>query len=99
MFVYCNISAMLVVLVYVCDIIVTGSNFLLIEQLIFSFNSCFTLKDLGPLNFFLGTEVFNFGSSLHLSQARYICDLHRVGLFKSKSMVFPMVVGPCSLHS
>ncbi|KAL6322818.1 hypothetical protein AAG906_020818 [Vitis piasezkii] len=71
MFVYCNNSAMLVVLVYVDDII-----------------------DLGPLNFFLGIEVFNSGSSLHLSQARYICDLlKRVGLSESKSMASPMVVG------
>ncbi|RVW19932.1 Retrovirus-related Pol polyprotein from transposon RE1 [Vitis vinifera] len=56
MFVYCNNSAMLVVLVYVDDIIVTGSSSLLIEQLISSLNSCFALKDLGPLNFFLGIE-------------------------------------------
>ncbi|RVW61233.1 Retrovirus-related Pol polyprotein from transposon RE1 [Vitis vinifera] len=56
MFVYCNNSAMLVVLVYVDDIIVTGSSSLLIEQLISSLNSCFALKDLGLLNFFLGIE-------------------------------------------
>ena len=47
MFVYCNNLAMLVVLVYVDDIIVIGSNSLLIEQLISSLNSCFPLKDLG----------------------------------------------------
>ncbi|KAL6339440.1 hypothetical protein AAG906_032974 [Vitis piasezkii] len=92
MFVYCNNSTMLVVLVYVDDIIVTGLNSLLIEQLIFSLNSCFALKDLGPLNFFLGIKVFNSGSSLHLSQARYICDLlQHAGLSKSKSKTFPMV--------
>ncbi|KAL6347994.1 hypothetical protein AAG906_037723 [Vitis piasezkii] len=45
-----------VVLVYIDDIIVTGSSSLLIEQLISSLNSCFALKDLGPLNFFLGIE-------------------------------------------
>ena len=100
MFVYCNNSTMLVVLVYVDDIIVTGLNSLLIEQLIFSLNSCFALKDLGPLNFFLGIKVFNSGSSLHLSQARYICDLlQNAGLSKSKSKTFPMVVRPCSLYS
>ena len=94
MFVYCNNFAMLVVLVYVNDIIVTRSNSLLIEQLIFSLNSCFALKDLGHLNFFLGIEVFSYGSSLHLSQARHIYDLRQHdGLSKSKSIAFPMVVG------
>ena len=60
----------------------------------------FALKDLGPLNFFLGIEVLNSGSSLHLSQARYICDLHqRAGLSKLKSTTFIMVAGPCYLHN
>ncbi|RVX16422.1 Retrovirus-related Pol polyprotein from transposon RE1 [Vitis vinifera] len=95
MFVYYNNSVMLVVLVYVDDIIVTGSSSLLIEQLISSLNSCFALKDLVHLNFFLGIEVLNSGSSLHLSQARYICDLlQRVGLSESKSMTSPMAAGP-----
>ena len=75
MFVYYNNSVMIVVLVYVDDIIVTSSSSLIIEQLISSLNSCIALEDLGHFNFFLGIEVFNFGSSLHLSQARYICDL------------------------
>ena len=94
MFVYCNNSAMLVVLVYVDDITVTGSSSLLIEQFMSSLNSCFALKDLGPLNFFLRIKVLNFGSSLHLSQARYICDLlQSAGLSESKSMTSPMAAG------
>ena len=64
----------LVILVYGNDIIVTSSNSLLIEQLISSLNSCFALKDLGPLNFFLGIKVFSSSSSLYFSQARYISD-------------------------
>ena len=95
MFVYYNNSVMLVVLVYVDDITVTGSSSLLIEQLMSSLNSCFAFKDLGPLNFFLGIKVLNFGSSLHLSQARYICHLlQRAGLSESKSMTSPMAAGP-----
>ena len=94
MFGYDNNSIMLVVLVYIDDIIVTYSNSLLIEQLISSLNSCFALKDLGPLNFFLGIEVLNFGFSLHLSRDRYICDLlQHVNLFESKPMASLMATG------
>ena len=39
--------------------------------------------------------MLNFGSSLHLSQARYICHLlQRAGLSESKSMTSPMAAGP-----
>ena len=94
MFGYDNNSIMLVVLVYIDDIIVTYSNSLLIEQLISSLNSCFALKDLGPLNFFLRIEVLNFGFSLHLNRDRYICDLlQHVNLFESKPMASLMATG------
>ena len=93
----------LVILVYVDDIIVTSSNSLLIEQLISSLNSCFALKDLGPLNFFLGIKVFSSSSSLYFSQARYISDFfffQCASLFESKAMASPMVAGrSCSIYS
>ncbi|KAL6344248.1 hypothetical protein AAG906_035473 [Vitis piasezkii] len=98
MFVYCNNSVMLVVLVYVDDIIVTGSSSLLIEQLISSLNSCFALKDLGPLNFFLGIEVLNSGSSLHLSQAKYIVIFFNVLVCLNQSPWLPNGCWSCSLH-
>ena len=102
MFVYYSNSMVPVILVYVDDIIVTSSNSLLIEQLISSLNSCFALKDLGPLNFFLGIKVFSSSSSLYFSQARYISDFffQCASLFESKAMASPMVVGrSCSIYS
>ncbi|KAL6343196.1 hypothetical protein AAG906_020994 [Vitis piasezkii] len=54
---FTKLNSALVKWVYIDDIIVTDSNSLLIEQLISSLNSCFALKDLGPLNFFLGIEL------------------------------------------
>lgn len=44
-------------LAYVNDFILTTSDFLKIEQFIFSLQSCFLLKKLGKLNFFLCIEV------------------------------------------
>jgi histone deacetylase 1/2 len=63
-------------LVYVDDIIITGSSINLIQQLIQNLNSEFSLKDLGKLDYFLGIEVHHSNSgSLLLSQTKYIRDL------------------------
>ncbi|KAL5564518.1 hypothetical protein UlMin_027682 [Ulmus minor] len=73
-------SSTLLILIYVDDIIVTGSNIEEIEKLITVLNNSFSLKDLGQLNYFLGIEVKTIAEGLHLSQKRYIKDL----LIKSK---------------
>ncbi|KAJ9676960.1 hypothetical protein PVL29_022114 [Vitis rotundifolia] len=85
---------MLVVLVYVDDIIVTRSSDSLIQHLISSLNFQFALKDLGSLHFFLGIEVVQSGSTLHLCQAKYIWDLlHHAGLSDAKPRAIPMASG------
>ena len=33
------------------------------------------MKDLGPLNFFLGIEVKYFEGGIHLNQSRYVTEL------------------------
>lgn len=65
----------LLVLVYVDDIIVTGSNYQLVQQVIHNMQTTFALKDLGELNYFLGIEVSKTAAGVHLSQAKYIADL------------------------
>ncbi|KAL5556707.1 hypothetical protein UlMin_038943 [Ulmus minor] len=70
----------LLILIYVDDIIVTGSNREEIEKFITVLNNSFSLKDLGQLNYFLGIEVKTTAEGLHLSQKRYIKGL----LIKSK---------------
>uniref|UniRef100_A0A2N9IUN3 Reverse transcriptase Ty1/copia-type domain-containing protein n=1 Tax=Fagus sylvatica TaxID=28930 RepID=A0A2N9IUN3_FAGSY len=49
-------------LIYVDDIIVTGSNSTSIAGLIAKLQEDFALKDLGPLNFFLGVEAHTTAS-------------------------------------
>ena len=58
--------SMLIVLVYVDDIIVTGTSSQLIHLLIKHFHSSFALKELEPLHYFLGIQVSHVGDSIHL---------------------------------
>ena len=62
-------------LVYVDDIIVTGSNHGEIEQLICNIGNNFALKDLAQLNFFLSIEVTRNEETLVLSQTKYLKEL------------------------
>ena len=57
------------VLVYVDDILSTGSFKPLVQDFIHNLNTTFGLKDLGPLHYFLGIEVTWLpDNTLHLSQ-------------------------------
>lgn len=62
-------------LIYVDDIIVTGTHFNVISAQIFHLQQEFPLKDLGFLSFFLGIQVTRTSQELHLSQSKYIADL------------------------
>lgn len=63
------------VLIYVDDILLTGSDCAYIQSLIEDLNSQFSLKDLGELNFFLGIEVHKSEHGLYLCQAKYAIEL------------------------
>ena len=62
--------------VYVDDVVIPGSSRLAIQHLITNLNNTFSLKDLGPLHYFLGIEAKSTPSGgIHLSQSKYISDL------------------------
>lgn len=63
------------ILVYVDEIILTGSSSTMVHQIIQMIGAEFALKDLGSLHYFLDIEVTNLPSSLLLSQSHYISDL------------------------
>ena len=63
------------ILVYVDDIIVTGNNPISIQAFIKQLAARFSLKDFGPLSYFLGVEATFTSSGLLLSQRKYIQDL------------------------
>jgi hypothetical protein len=79
------------VLIYVDDIIVTCSDSSTITSFISQLSTEFAVKDLGPLNFFLGVEVLPVSDGLLLSQHRYITDLLRkVHMVDAKLVTSPM---------
>ncbi|GKF46986.1 retrovirus-related pol polyprotein from transposon TNT 1-94, partial [Tanacetum coccineum] len=83
---------LLYILIYVDDIIVTGNNKGTIDNIICQLGSAFALKDLGPLNYFLGIEIVPHVSGILLSQKKYILELlQRVGLFNCNLVSSPMV--------
>jgi len=87
----------LYVLVYVDDILITASSETVVNGLIASLKSFFTLEDLGPLYHFLGIQVSRTTTrNMHLSQTQYIRELHRkTNMLDSNPQPTPVI---SSLH-
>ncbi|CAM8997494.1 unnamed protein product [Rhodiola kirilowii] len=68
-------SHVVCVLIYVDDLIITGSHANFIDEFVQLLNRDFSLKDLGTLHYFLGIEISHSESSIQLSQQKYICDI------------------------
>jgi histone deacetylase 1/2 len=78
-------------LIYVDDIIVTGSSQEAITALLCDLKKDFALKDLGELNYFLGIEVRKDKEGIVLAQEKYAREiLARVGMLKCKPSVTPL---------
>lgn len=78
------------VLIYVDDILITGSLSSYITELIQLLCSKFVMKDLGNLSYFLGIEVLHHVPNLLLSQTKYATDLLvKAGKFECKPSSSP----------
>ena len=62
-------------LVYVDDIILTGTNPMEISTITGLLHNFFHIKNLGDLTYFIGIEVAHNATGIHLSQRKYILDL------------------------
>ena len=85
----------LYVLVYVDDVLITGSSQHAISALISSLNTKFSFTDLGPLHYILGIEAKNTKEGgLLLCQSKYITDLlAKANMIDCKPTATPMPSG------
>ena len=78
-------------LLYVDDIVVTGSNDTVLQSFIDALGRGFDIKDLGPLHYFLGLQVTSHSNGLHINQLKYAHDiLVKHDLLLSQPMSTPM---------
>lgn len=95
MFVYHHHGSTLILLLHVDDIVLTGDNNALLDNLVCTLGKTFSMKDLGPLHYFLGIEVTATSTGLFLSQPKYAQDiLSRSHLDALKPISTPLSVKP-----
>ena len=83
----------LILLVYVDDIVITGTDLTLIDQLKQHMQNFFHMKDLGNLTYFLGLEIHASSHGIFLSQHKYAMDLvAAVGLQDLPPLDTPMEI-------
>ncbi|KAJ9554596.1 hypothetical protein OSB04_018641 [Centaurea solstitialis] len=84
-------SGTIILLLYVDDMIITGSDTSGITHLKQSLSSSFEMKDLGLLHYFLGLEVLSDTAGTYLCQAKYTSDLlSRAGITDQKVVSIPL---------
>jgi histone deacetylase 1/2 len=94
LFIYSRKGIQIYMLVYVDDIVIAGSTPDAVDVLVRSLSATFPIKDLGPLDYFLGLEAsFNSGGMM-VTQRKYALDLlHRVSMENCKSTSTPLATG------
>ncbi|CAN6542824.1 unnamed protein product [Malus baccata var. baccata] len=90
LFVQTSSLGVVVLLLYVDDIIIIGSDSSLIFDVVLALTKEFDMKDLGQLHYFLGLQISYQTSGLFVSQIKYTQDLlHKMDMQDSKSCVTP----------
>lgn len=79
------------VLIYVDDLVISGSTPAVMDAFKSYLSSCFHMKDLGPLKYFLGIEVARSSTGMYLCQRKYSLDLiTETGLLGAHPVAFPL---------
>lgn len=96
LFIYRKNGDIMLLLLYVDDIALTGSNNTLISKLIEALNIEFKMKDLGCFHYFLGLQTHFHSTGLFLNQEKYAEDLlHIAGMSECTPVSTPL---PAQLH-
>ena len=90
LFIFCSTNTIIYLLLYIDDIIVTRNDSTQIQNLIAALGQVFELKDLGPLNYFLGIQITQIAHGLTLTQSKYASNvLHWFHMENSKPTKTP----------
>ncbi|XP_075099078.1 uncharacterized protein LOC142175966 [Nicotiana tabacum] len=84
-------EGMVIILVYVDDLLITGSNDQLITEAKEILHQQFKLKNLGELEYFLGIEILRSASGVILNQRKCVLELiYEMGLSGAKLAITPL---------
>jgi hypothetical protein len=93
LFVFHSGALTIYMLVYVDDIVIVSSSTLATQRLLQQLSASFPVKDLGPLNYFLGIKVASNSGGMLLTQHKYAQDiLRRVHMENCKPVATPLCV-------
>ncbi|XP_010253004.1 PREDICTED: uncharacterized protein LOC104594416 [Nelumbo nucifera] len=95
LFVFCSKHVTLYLLIYVDDALLIGNSQSAIHNCIQELSRHFSLKDLGPIAFFLGVQLLRYSNGVLLSQRQYITGmLQRSHMDAAKLISSPMAIHP-----
>ena len=96
LFLHTSTSGIFILLVYVDDIIITGTDCGVITKLLQLLDATLHMKDLSQLTYFLGLEVHYRSHGLFVNQHKYIQDLITLASLGDTSYQAP-IPGPTRL--
>ena len=88
-----------ILLLYVDDMIIIGYDMQGVQDLKHFLGRQFEMKDLGPLNYFLGLEVSSSADGYYLTQAKYTSDLISQASITDSKIVDTPIEYNCRLNS
>eukprot|EP00253_Pinus_taeda_P008210 PITA_08210 len=89
-------DSLLILVLYVDDLLITGSSASAIATVKRALHDRFLMTDMGPLHFFLGLEISQDATGIKLSQAKYARDLlERFRMADCKPTPTPFLSGVC----
>ncbi|XP_068328105.1 uncharacterized mitochondrial protein AtMg00810-like [Pyrus communis] len=96
LFIKTDNNDIIILLLYVDDIILTGSSVTKVQLVVQELSSVFDLKDLGKLIYFLGLQIqYKPNGDIFVNQSKYIKDLlHKAGMESCKP-----ANTPCKPHN
>lgn len=94
LFIRRDISSITYMLIYVDDILLTGSSSVVCQSVLKSLQTQFAVKNLGPIQYFLGIDVTKTTAGLFLHQSRYVKELLKnADMTNSNSCSTPCIAG------